>query len=482
MTFTRRTLLRATAAAPIAAAFPESAEPIQLRGYYFTFCRMPTLGYPEWTSIVDDMAADGANVFILWVAGGFRSHKFPITWRYNQDHKNVRSDFVGRLINYAHSKQIKVLLGFTPFSYDGVNQYTLEHPELKAVQKNGHLASLSGIHCWGYALNPSRPEAQKFMLDYVREMFFDFYPKADGFLIESSDYAICYCRQCSGHFYEREYQFVKAISEEVWRAKPDATILVYPHYFDSGSIPGFDVGGSKMPYDRRWTLFFTPHSTHLNENLIQIVGHKAVYWDASPVFKGPKAIQQATQIATKHRLAGYMPSLESYTFELKHPEGGEAFLEGTRLKPFGFDWMPDGKEPYRELLVRVNRIAYRSFTKNPDLPFAEFRSSLAQEIFGTAVSSQVVDDLLFLQESWSLDRSWFSPSPLTKPQLLRDKLAMGALSFDELRDYRSRLGLIRQIAAQYSNGSPAEKEMSRISEWIAGNWAGKDTLITDHLR
>ena len=30
-----------------------------------------------------------------------------------------------------------VLLGFTPFGYDGVNQYALEHPELKAVGKDG---------------------------------------------------------------------------------------------------------------------------------------------------------------------------------------------------------------------------------------------------------------------------------------------------------------------------------------------------------
>src|SRR2546426_4625845 len=42
-------------------------------------------------------------------------------------------------------------------------------------------------HCWGYALNPSRREAQTFMLEYAREMFFDFYPNADGLMIESSD-------------------------------------------------------------------------------------------------------------------------------------------------------------------------------------------------------------------------------------------------------------------------------------------------------
>ena len=89
-----------------------------------------------------------------------------------------------------------MLLALTPFSYDGVNQYPLQHPELKATQRNGHLAKLSGIHCWGYALNPARPAAQRFMLEYAREMMFNFYPNADGLMIESSDYAICYCSDC----------------------------------------------------------------------------------------------------------------------------------------------------------------------------------------------------------------------------------------------------------------------------------------------
>src|SRR5262249_34205097 len=232
----------------IVAALVAADEPIKIRGYYFTFCRMPTFGLAEWKQTYDRIHSDGGNTVLLWVGGGFRSRKFPVTWQYNRDHKNIQADFVRELIDYGHSKGIKTLLGFTPFSYDGVNQYPIEHPELKAVQQNGRLAKLSGIHCWGYALNPSRPEAQKFMLDYIREMFFDFYPNADGLMIESSDYAICFCSQCQGHYYEREFEFVRAISQEVWKAKPDATILVYPHYFSGKSVPGFNVTGAKLPY------------------------------------------------------------------------------------------------------------------------------------------------------------------------------------------------------------------------------------------
>src|SRR4051812_1605459 len=180
-------------------AFPGNAahaEPVQTRGYYMTFMRMPTFGLPQWKQMVDCIADDGGNTLLLWTAGGFRSKKFPVTWQYNSEHKNVESDFARELIDYAHGKGIKVLLCFTPFSYDGVNQYPLEHPELKARQKNGQPANYWGMHSWGYNLCPSRPESQKFMLEYVREMFFEFYPNADGLMIESSDYAICYCPDC----------------------------------------------------------------------------------------------------------------------------------------------------------------------------------------------------------------------------------------------------------------------------------------------
>ena len=64
------------------------------------------------------------------------------------------ADFVRDLIDYAHTKNIKVLLCFTPFAYDGVNQYTLKRPELQATAKNGKQTQFWGMHSWGYNLCP----------------------------------------------------------------------------------------------------------------------------------------------------------------------------------------------------------------------------------------------------------------------------------------------------------------------------------------
>src|SRR6188768_1582362 len=83
--------------------------PFALRGYYSTFMRSPTFGLSEWKQMIDCMKDDGANFFILWTAGAFRSKQFPITWKYNADHKNVEHDFVRELIDYAHTKNIRVV-------------------------------------------------------------------------------------------------------------------------------------------------------------------------------------------------------------------------------------------------------------------------------------------------------------------------------------------------------------------------------------
>src|SRR3954466_1420998 len=235
-------------ALPVHGAKPEG--PFAQRGYYITFMRMPTYDLADWKKIVDGIHDDGGNTLLLWVGGGFRSAKYPITWGYNAEHENVRKDFVRELIDHAHTRGVKVLLGFTPFGYDGVNQYPLEHPELKARKPDGTEVDEFGIYCWGHNLCPSKAQSQRFMLEYVREMLFDFYPEADGLLIESSDYGVCHCADCTGRFFEREFEFVRTISDEVWARKRDATVVVFPHYFSRAkNLPGLGVAAAGEKFD-----------------------------------------------------------------------------------------------------------------------------------------------------------------------------------------------------------------------------------------
>ena len=124
----RRQFLAGTAVASIGLAglgarTPSSVPVFAQRGYYVLPCRAPTLGYEACRDMLDCMADDQANTVILWIGGGFRSKRFPVTWQYNADHANVRHDFLGRLIRHAHHRGVKCLLGFTPFGYDGVSGF-----------------------------------------------------------------------------------------------------------------------------------------------------------------------------------------------------------------------------------------------------------------------------------------------------------------------------------------------------------------------
>jgi hypothetical protein len=450
----------------LACCAARTAEPaFAQRGYYMTFMRMPTFGLPEWKEMIDCIHADGGNTLLLWTAGGFRSKRFPVTWEYNREHANVQQDFVGELIDYAHAKGIRVLLGFTPFAYDGVNQYPLLHPELKATQKSGEPASFWGMHSWGYNLCPAKTESQRFMLEYIREMVFEFYPRADGLLIESSDYAICYCADCREKFFDREFEFVRQISNEVWERNPDATIMVYPHYFSDRPVPGFDVKGATHSFDPRWTLFFTPHSAHIDTNLMR-QAKASVYSTSGLTLGTPAKLRDEARFARNQGVTGLLPSLEPFSCIDGPPGSGKA-----RLKPFHFAWLRDGQLPLNELLMRVNRIAYREYARDPDLADDEFRRRLGAEIFGAQANETNTADLSYLQESFFLEADWFRPSPLLEPQRLKERAVREKWPAERLAGYTQRVDRLRALAERYRLSSvEAEKEISRIAQLVVEAW------------
>lgn len=479
----RRRFIGTTVAAALAAPFtgpgaPFSTRAFAQRGYYLCFMRMPTFGLAVWKEILDGAAADGANMVILWMGGAFRSKEFPITWQWAKDHENVKADFGRKLIAHAHRLGVKVLLGFTPFGYDGVNQYPLEHPGLKAIAKDGKPVNEFGIGCWGWNLCPAKAESQRFMREYVREMAFEFYPEADGLFIESSDYAICHCAECGPKFFDHEFAFVRDISNEVWARKPDATVVVYPHYF-SGAKLRFsftEATAAKQPFDPRWTLFFTPHSAAIEPSLIA-QARGAWWWNEAPSRFDLPGIRAGVRKARDAKCSGYVPSLECYSYVTPKTEFGEPWLVGRRQIPFGFGWLKDGENPYRELPVRAIRLAFRELTANPDLPEAELRAQLGRELFGANWQRAEVDDLFELFRVFNTDRDWSVPGALTSPGLVRDRAGRGKLDAKKRALLREQLARVRAIAERHRDASGGAKELHRIAQWLAGQWTSGDIAL-----
>ena len=460
--------------------FSADAQPVfAQRGYYLCFMRMPTFGLAVWKEILDCAAADGANTIILWMGGAFRSKKFPITWQWAREHENVKSDFGRKLIAHAHRRGIKVLLGFTPFGYDGVNQLPLEKPELKAVGPDGKPVREFGIGCWGWNLCPAKAESQRFMRAYAREMAFEFYPNADGLFIESSDYAICHCAECGPKFFDHEFAFVRDISNEVWDRKPDATVVVYPHYF-SGAKLRFsfaEATASKQPFDPRWTLFFTPHSAALEPALIA-QARGAWWWNEAPSRFDLSGIRAGARKARDAKCSGYMPSLECYSYVVAKTEFGEPWLVGRRQVPFGFGWLKEGANPYRELPVRAIRLAWRELTENPDLPDSELRARLGRELFGRDWQPGQVDDLFELFRVFNTDRDWSVPGALTTPGLVQYRAEHGRLDAKKRALLRDQLARVRSIAASQRNApSAGGRDLHRIAKWLTDQWEAQNASL-----
>ena len=464
-------VLTAMIPAHIARAGEPLPSPFAQRGYYFTFTRMPTYGLDAWKQIIDCVRDDGGNTVILWMGGGFRSKKFPETWQYNRDHANIKKDFVKYLIDYSHAAKIKILLGFTPFGYDGTNQMSLTRPEWKATGPDGKPTAKFGFHSWGYNLCPSRTDTQRFMLEYVREMDHDFYPNADGLLVESSDYAACHCKDCGAKFYDREFQFVKALSDEVWAKDKAARVVVFPHYFTGSKVPGLGVTAAKQPFDNRWSLIFSPHSAHPDAGLIR-KAPDSIWWDEAVARQTPSAIREGVRKARREKCSSYIPSLEVFTYVTAEPEEGQQYLVGRRQVPYGFGWLKDGQIPYNELPVRVNRIAYREYTRNPDLPDDEFRKILGKDLFGDAAAPEAIADALELQKVFAHERTWTQPAPLMSPLRVKVMNDSNQLTEQKRAVYRSALNRVREIESRYRDKGEAFVELHRVAKWVTDLWAG----------
>src|ERR1043166_947092 len=453
-----------------------AAEAFALRGYYLTFMRMPVMGLPEWKRAMDCFAEDGANVLILWTAGGYRSKRFPVTWQHNVEHANVRQDFVRELIEYAHSKTIRVLLGFTPFGYDGVNRFPFEHPELKARKPDGSAVDQFGIHCWGWNLCPAKAESQRLMREYISEMVFEFYPRADGLLVESSDYNVCHCPECGPRYYDHEFAFVRWLSDEVWKRNTNALILVYPHYFTGEKVPGIDATAARQPFDPRWGLFFTPHSAHFNADLIR-QARASVFSSDATALGTPQRVAEAARAARQHGVTGFAPSLEAFSYVATRPEGGESWVIGKRMRPFGLDALGEGRMPYGALMPKVQRFAFREFSHDPKLNFQEFQRHLGQEVLEGEASSQAISDLLELQRIWSYESDWYWPSPLLEPEFFRQRARRMKWSQEKLADYNRNLDRLRAIATRHAGAvQPGRREMAHWADMIVRRWGAASPL------
>ena len=70
-------LVPALASAALARSSKASHDILALRGYYFTFMRMPTYGLPEWKQIIQAVGEDGGQHDPALAGGWFSFEEIP---------------------------------------------------------------------------------------------------------------------------------------------------------------------------------------------------------------------------------------------------------------------------------------------------------------------------------------------------------------------------------------------------------------------
>jgi hypothetical protein len=163
--------------------------------------------------------------------------------------------------------------------------------------------------------------------------------------------------------------------------------------------------------------------------------------------------------------------MEAFSYVAQGPDGGEPWLIGKRMKPFGLDVLGEGKMPYRFLIARVQRFAVREFSRDPDLAFETFKSRLGQHFFGRDATQQQTSDLLELQRIWMHGSDWYWSSPLIDPAFFGHRAKRLKWPTEKLDAYEKDLTGLKQLAARYAKAThPTEMEMARLSATVAQRW------------
>jgi len=166
--------------------------------------------------------------------------------------------------------------------------------------------------------------------------------------------------------------------------------------------------------------------------------------------------------------------MEAFSYVTQHSEGGEPGQVGIRRRAFARDTLADGRMPYRALLARTQRFAFREFSRDPALDLAQFQRDLGKYIFGDAASSGATADLLELQRIFTFESDWYWPSPLLDPEFFLARAKRLNWDLRKRAEYRQNFDTLKTLARKYhSSTNSQEREMSHLSEEVVTRWGDR---------
>lgn len=197
-------------------------------------------GY-DYRGFIDFLTEHGLNTYVNWnfmdqltLGLPYRSERFPDAT--NPFHPNVKHEFYGDMLDYAHSRNIKViaLINF-PDRWQGLVRC---HPEIAArgfdpgqlpdddtwreCQRQNKSPGFSGVLC------ASKPETRKVFRDYIRDIF-EHFPQLDGIGGQFAEglSGTCDCPGCAENFMRLQYEYFREMVSIAQQDRPDRVAYAY---------------------------------------------------------------------------------------------------------------------------------------------------------------------------------------------------------------------------------------------------------------
>ncbi len=364
-------------------AFPalsSDARPaIPLRGTYNLACwgLAPRYSLTDWEHVVDAMAEDHMNFVLFWLAGLFRSKRFPESFIYPET--PLTHNDIHVLIKYAQDRGIRFYLGSGAFAWFGQDQIAMYHPEARELGQS--------------VLCRTLPASRRIVDDYLSELH-DAFPEADGMYLEIGCEGDYHCRGplCqkpldelgSRQIGQSELSFLREFSEKLWKRNPELKFfwpIGYPEghawdvrYYEEIRTQLADPRYYWVEVRQNWQL---PGAIGSLRPLNQL-SKNVLHWDQYYRMPLLDIRDQARRVA-EAGISGYAVAYE--------PGAASASVYGDRI-PFPIDLLP----------YRLTRFAYREFAWNPDLSWDEFRARVHKKFLAPGMSQDLVDIMVTLRD------------------------------------------------------------------------------------
>lgn len=335
-----------------------------------------------WKPLLDQFAAEGKNYIYWWGSAFFHSKRYPDALFYKDRKGNYMShDEIHELIRYSHSKGIKFYMAVGGFAWLTMNTLAELYPETRAVGSTG--------------MCPTNRQAHEINVTWIEELYQTF-PEMDGVMIELRDEnGMCNCDVCRVHidkygsqkYGQGELQFLREVSDRLWKVNPKAEIVVcigYGEHKSHNNDVAFYEGIKALGTDPRWIW-------------LEVRGH----WE----LPGAGGVLRPLRYFSRRVVAWYQPEYANADdmaawVRRAAKEGLEGVCLGREVGSWSLLYSIREGNAYLAHSLRkdLSHFTFNTVARDPGISDAALRRTCTEEFYGSAGNARDGDALFYLDD------------------------------------------------------------------------------------